>query len=176
MDDKSKIIFENILKRKSVRNYIKGKNISEPQIETILKAGMSAPSARNIQPWEFIVIKDRNILNNLAERQPYGKMLTNASLAIVVAGNMEKAGEHQDFWQQDLAAATENILLMTEALGLGAVWIGVYPKEERVQITREELNMPPTLIPFNIISIGYPEKEEQPKDKWNKENVHYDSF
>ena len=156
MDEKAKIVFENILNRKSVRNYIKNKDIPDSQIETILKAGMAAPSARNIQPWKFIVVKDRNVLNNLAQRQPYGKMLTNASFAIVVAGDMEKAGEHQDFWQQDTAAATENILLMTEALGLGAVWIGVYPKEERVQITREELNIPQTLIPFNIISIGYP--------------------
>ena len=176
MDDKAKIVFENVLNRKSVRNYIKGKEVSDTQIETILKAGMAAPSARNIQPWKFIVVKDRNILNNLAERQPYGKMLSNASFAIVVAGDMEKAGEHQDFWQQDAAAATENILLMVEALGLGAVWIGVYPKDERVQITREELNMPQSLIPFNIISIGYPEKSEQPKDKWNKDNVHYGKF
>ena len=173
MNEQAKIVFNNILSRKSVRNYITGKEIPDKDIETILKAGMAAPSARNIQPWKFMVIKDRKILNNLAERQPYGKMLTNASIAIVIAGDMEKAGEHKDFWQQDLAAATENILLMAEALGLGAVWIGVYPKEDRVQITREELNIPNELIPFNIISIGYPEKEEQPKNKWNQENIIY---
>lgn len=173
MNEQAKIVFNNIISRKSVRNYITGREISDKDIETILKAGMSAPSARNIQPWKFMVIKDRKILNNLADRQPYGKMLKESSIAIVIAGDMEKAGDHKDFWQQDLAAATENLLLMVEALGLGAVWIGVYPKEERVQITREELNLPNNLIPFNIISIGYPEKENQPKNKWNKDNIIY---
>lgn len=173
MNEQAKIVFNNILNRKSVRNYITGKEIPEEDIETILKAGMAAPSARNVQPWKFMVIKDRKILNNLAERQPYGKMLKGASIAIAIAGDMEKAGEHKDFWIQDLAAATENILLMVEALGLGAVWIGVYPKEERIQITQEELNLPKNLTPFNIISIGYPEKDEQPKDKWNKNNIIY---
>lgn len=175
-EEKANIVLENILNRKSVRHYIEGKIISDNEIKTILKAGMAAPSARNMQPWEFIVVDDKKILNNLAERNPYGKMLSNASHAIIIACNRDKIGEHKDFWQQDLSAATENIMLMAEALGLGCVWIGTYPKEERIKITQEELNLPENIIPFNIISLGYPDNTDKPKDKWNENNIHYNEF
>lgn len=175
-DEKANIVFENILNRKSVRHYIEGKIIHDNEIKTLLKAGMAAPSARNTQPWEFIVVDDRKILNKLAERNPYGKMLSTASHAIIIACNRDKIGEHQDFWQQDLSAATENIMLMAEALGLGSVWIGTYPKEERIKITQEELNLPDNIVPFNIISLGYPDNTDNPKDKWNENNIHYNEF
>lgn len=175
-EEKANIVLENILNRKSVRHYIEGKKIPDTEIQTLLKAGMAAPSARNIQPWEFIVVDNRKILDKLAERNQYGKMLFTASHAIIVAGNTDKMGEHQDFWQQDVAAATQNIMLMAEAMGLGSVWIGVYPKDERVQISKEELNLPDNIIPFNIISLGYPDGTDKPKDKWNKDNVHYNGF
>lgn len=168
-------VLENILNRKSVRNYIKGKEITDEQIEKILKAGMAAPSARNLQPWEFIVVKDRKILDALAEKSPHGKMLSDASLAIVVAGNLNTEGV-SDFWIQDTSAVTQNILLEVEALGLGAVWIGGYPKEDRANMIKEELKLPKNIVPLNIISIGYPTGKDKPKNKWNPEKIHYNKY
>lgn len=115
-------------------------------------------------------------MDKLAERNTYGKMLFSASHAIIVAGNTDKMGEHKDFWQQDAAAATQNIMLMAESMGLGSVWIGVYPKEDRIQIAKDELNLPDNIIPFNIISLGYPDGTDKPKDKWNENNIHYNGF
>lgn len=175
-EEKTNIVLENILNRKSVRHYLEGKKIPDAKIQTLLKAGMAAPSARNIQPWEFIIVDDRDILDKLAERNTYGKMLFSASHAIIVAGNTDKMGEHKDFWQQDAAAATQNIMLMAESMGLGSVWIGVYPKEDRIQIAKDELNLPDNIIPFNIISLGYPDGTDKPKDKWNENNIHYNGF
>lgn len=172
---KQDAVLENILNRKSVRNYIKGKEITDEQIEKILKAGMAAPSARNLQPWEFIVVKDRKTLDSLAQKSPYGKMLSDASAAIIVAGNLNTEGV-SDFWLQDAAAATQNILLEIEALGLGAVWIGGYPKEDRANMIKEELKLPKNIIPLNIISIGYPTGKDQPKDKWKPEKIHYEKY
>ncbi len=168
-------VLENILNRKSVRNYVKGKEVTDEQIEKILKAGMAAPSARNLQPWEFIVVKDRKILDALAEKSPHGKMLSDASLAIVVAGNLNIEGV-SDFWIQDTSAVTQNILLEVEALGLGAVWIGGYPKEDRANMIKKELKLPENIIPLNIISIGYPTGKDQPKDKWKPEKIHYNKY
>lgn len=172
---KQNSVFENIFNRKSVRNYVKGKKVSDAQIEKILQAAMAAPSARNSQSWEFIVVKDRGVLDRLAERNPYGKMLFEASCAIVVVGNLQRVPTNE-FWSQDASAATENILLAVEALGLGAVWIGVYPKEDRMQIAKEELSLPENVIPLNIISIGYPTGKDVAKNKWNKDFVHYDRY
>lgn len=172
---KQNAILENILNRKSVRNYIKGKEITEEQINKILRAGMAAPSARNLQPWEFIVIKDRKTLESLAQKSPYGKMLSDASAAIIVAGNLNTEGV-SEFWIQDTSAVTENMLLEIEALGLGAVWIGGYPKEERTNMIKEELKLPQNIVPLNIISIGYPTGKDLPKDKWKPEKVHYEKY
>ena len=173
---KQNAVLENILNRKSVRNYIKDKQITDEQLEKILRAGMAAPSARNMQPWEFIVVKDKSILKSLADKSPYGKMLEDAACAVIVAGNLDKTEGKNDFWTQDTSAATQNMLLEIEALGLGAVWIGGYPKEDRVNMIREAAGLPDNVIPLNIISIGYPAGKEKPKDKWNPENIHYDKY
>ncbi len=170
---KQNAVLENIQSRKSVRHFVKGKEISREQIEKIIRAGMAAPSARNIQPWEFIVINDRETLNSLAEKSPFGKMLADASCAIVVAGSKEGTNE---FWVQDTSAATENMLLAIEAIGLGAVWIGVYPVEERVIPVSQTISLPENIVPLNIVAIGYPTGEDMPKDKWKPEKIHYNKY
>ena len=169
-------VYENIMARKSVRNYIPNKDISNEDIDKLLHAAMAAPSARNTQPWEFIVVKDKETLKKLSEEIKTAKMLENASCAIVVAGNLNKTPDMTDFWYQDTSAATQNILLEAEALGLGAVWIGIYPREDKMEILKETFNFPKNVIPFNIISIGYPDGSEKPKDKWNVKNIHYEKY
>ncbi len=170
---KEKTVLENIHSRKSVRHFVKDKEVSQEQIDKILRAGMAAPSARNMQPWEFDVITDKSILKSIAEKIPSGKMLENSSCAIVVLGRQEEPNE---FWTQDTSAVTENILLAIEAMKLGAVWIGIYPKEDRMSIISKEISLPVNIIPLNIIAIGYPTGEDLPKDKWKPEKVHYNKY
>lgn len=175
--DKSAVVLDNIAQRKSVRSFT-DEAVSKDQLEKIVRAGMAAPSAINKQPWAFIVLTDKSMMNALAEKLPNAKMLTQAAAAIVVCGDMDKAieGDARDFWIQDTSAATENILLAAEAMGLGAVWTGAYPRMEKVELIRDMLKLPENIIPLNIIPIGHPAGDNQPKDKWVPENVHWDKW
>lgn len=162
-----------ILNRKSVRSFT-GEPLRQDDIELLLRAGMAAPSAHNLQPWRFVVATDRHILNSLAEKLPYAKMLFEAPAAIIVCGNLTKTeGSPKDYWVQDCSAASENILLAAEALGLGAVWTGVYPRAERVDTVRDILNLPTEIVPLNVIPIGIPKGKHQPKDKFKSENIQW---
>jgi nitroreductase len=155
----TKELINTIFARRSIREYT-AEVISEKDIKTMLEAAMAAPSASNRKPWHFIVITSRKILNNLARVHPYGKMLSKAPLCIVVCGDTTiSAG----YWVQDCSAATENLLLAAAALGLGAVWLGVHPREERISPIRKVLNIPETVVPLNLISIGHPAEEKEPR-------------
>lgn len=168
---------ENIMTRSSVRQYSE-QAVSEATIDTILRAGMAAPTAVNKQPWEFIVINEPAAKDSLVSVLKYGKPIENAPVSIIVCGNMNEAleGDARDYWIQDCSAATENILLAAHAVGLGAVWCGVYPIMERVEGIRSALNIPSYLVPLNVIAIGYPAGPAEPKDKWKPEKVHYNAF
>lgn len=165
-------ILEVIHQRKSVRHFT-DQSVSKEQIETLLRAGMAAPTAVNRQPWMFYVIRQREVLDTLSQQLPYAKMLKQAPAAIVVCGDMEKAGNLKDkgYWVQDCAAATQNILLAAESLGLGAVWTASYPYDDRTKAVIKALDLPQNHIPLNVIPIGYPTGEDQPKNKWKPENI-----
>lgn len=167
---------ENIMTRTSVRKFT-DRAISKDTLETIVKAGMAAPTAVNKQPWDFVVVTERQVLDSLMANHPYSNLAT-ATAAIIVCGNMEKAmeGDGQAYWIQDCSAATENILLAAHALGLGAVWCGVYPMQDRIVPVRDTLKLPSYVTPLNIISMGYPAEDPQPKDKWNPANVHFQQW
>ena len=166
-------VLENIHSRKSVRQYT-SEPVSESDIQTILKAAMAAPSAVNFQPWGFVVVTEREQLDAMAEILPYAKMLRQAPAAIVVCGEtLWMGGNENPYWQQDCAAATQNLLLAVEALGLGAVWTGVYPNQDLYPKLHNYLNLPSTVQPFCCIPVGHPAGNEQPKDKWKPENIHY---
>ena len=159
--------------RKSVRSYT-GAPVSQEALLTLVRAGMAAPTARNSQPWAFVVITDRKQLDALAEALPSGRMLAKAGGAIAVCG-VEKEfleGEGREMWVQDCSAATENILLAAEATELGAVWLGVYPNKDRVAAVSRVLKLTPGVLPLNVISIGYPTGAERPKDKYKPEKIH----
>lgn len=159
---------ETIHNRKSVRHFTDAP-VSKAQLELLVRAGMAAPTAVNRQPWAFYAVTDRAILDKLSEQLPYAKMLTQAQAAIVVCGDMDRAGNLKDkgYWVHDCAAATENILLAAESIGLGAVWTATYPYDDRTIAVIKELNLPEKHIPLNVIPIGYPTGEDVPKDKWN---------
>ena len=166
-------VLENIHNRKSVREYT-SEPVSEEHIETMLRAAMAAPTAVNFQPWRFVVLNNKEDLNKLSEKLPYAKMLAQAPLAIVVCGEtLWMGGNENPFWSQDCSAATQNLLLAAEALGLGAVWTAAYPDEQRCAAIKEALGMPETVEPLCVIPIGHPAGENKPKDKWKPENIHY---
>ena len=163
---------ETILTRLSVRHFT-GKPVSFDNLEKILKAGMSAPSEVNTQPWAFIVVTERKLLDLLCEGLKYAKMLDKAGAAIAVCGVPDKDRTYaKKFWVMDCCATTENILLAVHGLGLGAVWTAVYPDEEKIKLVREVLKIPQEIIPLNVIPIGVPVGDEKPKDKFKKENIH----
>lgn len=167
-------VLDNIATRTSVRDY-EARPVEKEKIEKMLRAAMAAPTAMNKQPWHFVVVDQRNVLDALAGTNPYAKMLKKAPLAIVVCGNTDKMieGGGRDFWIQDASAATENLLLAAHAMGLGAVWTGAYPSEERCISISKVLSLSDNLIPLNMIVVGYPAEQPQPKQKFKEENVSY---
>lgn len=165
----------NIMTRTSIRQYT-NEPVSKADIETMLRAGMAAPTAVNKQPWHFVVVTDKAKLKALSGGR--GRMLEQCAVAIVVCGDMEKAmpGKAKEYWIQDCSAATENILLAANALGLGAVWTGVYPMEDRMAAVSKAMKLPEIIVPLCTIVIGHPAEQPKPKDKWKPENVSYNEF
>lgn len=163
-----------IFRRRSIRTYTT-QEVSDAQIKRLLEAGMNAPSAGNQQPWQFVVIKNKPVLHHLAEASPYANMLHGAAAAILVCGDLTNA-RHADFWVQDCSAAVENILLEVEESGLGAVWLGMYPREDRVAYLRKALKIPEEIIPFALISIGYPDETREPPNRYDESRVHYEHW
>ena len=163
----------DILNRKSVRQY-SDKDVEKEKVSLLLKAAMSAPSAVELRPWEFIVIDNRKLLDELGEYLPYTKMIFDSKLAVVICGNFKRASEESNgvFWIQDCCAATENLLIAAESLGLGAVWTAIYPDEERIKFLQKKLELPEDVIPLNVIPIGYPFKKVEADERWDANNVH----
>ena len=169
--------YDMIMSRASVRSFL-DQPIEPKKVDMLLHTGMAAPSACNKQPWHFAVIDDRKLLDQIPHFSPYASMVKEAPLAIVVCGDLSKTlnGIEQEFWIQDCAAVTENILLMAHALDLGAVWTALYPLEDRYNRMQNLLGLPSNLIPLNTIVIGYPKSQPAPKDKWNEANISFNGY
>lgn len=167
-------VFEAIHGRRSVRRYL-DRPLEEGDLEQLLRAAMSAPSAGNQQPWQFIVVDDRQLLQGIPEFHPYSYMLPSAALAVVVCADLTLV-THEGYWVQDCAAATQNILLAAHALGLGAVWLGVYPREDRVEGLRKLLSVPEHVVPFAVVSLGHPDEEKEPADRYRPKRVHHNGW
>lgn len=175
--DTASVVMENILTRTSIRSY-QNMPVENEKVETMLRAAMAAPSAGNKQPWTFVVIKDRVLLDSIANQYRTIRMAKNAPMAVVVCGDMTKTfpDDGLDYWVEDTSAATENLLLAAHSMGLGAVWCGIYPIKERVDFMKQLLALPENIVPLNVIPVGYPAEEPTPKDKWKPENVRYDTW
>nr|WP_169735258.1 nitroreductase family protein [Xylanibacter brevis] len=161
--------------RTSIRQFT-SQPVSKSQVEMLLRAGMAAPTAVNRQPWHFVVVSDKAKLTVLGAGR--NRMLEQCPVVIVVCGDLDKAlsGKAQEYWVQDCSAATENILLAAHALGLGAVWTGVYPIDGRVSAVTSLLQLPSAIVPLCVIAVGYPAEQPTPKDKWKTENVSYEEY
>ncbi len=167
-------LIEGILTRRSIRKYT-SEDVDEETVTKILKAAMAAPSAGNQQPWEFVVIRERSIIDEIPKFQPYSKMLAEAPLAIVICGDVTRQ-RHKGYWVQDCSAATQNLLLAVHALGLGAVWLAFYPVEERYKPLQTLLGLPEHIIPLSTVSIGHPAEAKPPADRFDAARIHNNSW
>ena len=136
---------------------------------------MAAPSAGDQRPWQFVVVRDRATLTAITEVHPYARMLREAPLAIVVCGDT-RLEKWPQFWEQDCAAATENLLIEAEELGLGAVWLGVHPLKERVEGLRRLLDAPDHVVPFAIVAVGHPAQRKPPSERFDPSRVHHERW
>jgi len=163
-----------IFTRRSVRNFT-AEPVSEDVLHELLRAGMQAPSAKNEQPWHFVVIDDPDLLHTVPEFHPYAKMLFEAPLAILVCSD-RKLETKRASWLQDCAAATQNILLAAHASGLGAVWLGIFPDSDRVFGMQSLLNLPKDVRPVALVAVGHPALVPEPVDRYKPDRVHYNQW
>lgn len=165
---------KSILTRRSIRRYTR-ELIKQESIEQLLRAAMAAPSAGNQQPWHFIVIQDREVLVEIPKLHPYANMVSEAPLAILICGDIRNE-KHPGFWLQDCSAATENILIAACELGLGAVWVGVYPNEQRVEALGKLVGLPERIIPLSLIPIGHPAEHKLPSSRYDIAKIPYNHW
>ncbi len=161
-----------IFARRSIRHF-SDEAVSDAQELELLRAAMAAPSARNMKPWHFIVIRDRGKLDAIAEAHPYAAMLSEATLCIAVLGDPDCYGE---YWIQDCSAATQNILLAATAQGLGSCWLGMHPREERKRAIRPLLGIPDSMEILSLVAIGHPAETKESRSQYDPERVHRESW
>ncbi|MCU0587915.1 MAG: nitroreductase family protein [Syntrophobacteraceae bacterium] len=163
-------VLDAIMTRRSIRKFKEGA-IPDKTVELLLAAAMSAPSAGNAQPWQFIVIDDRRVLDAIPTIHPYAGMVKEAPLAVLVCGDLS-CEKYKGFWVQDCSAAVQNLLLAAHGLGLGAVWTGFYPMEERVTGMRKLLGLPEHVIPLALVPLGHPDQPSGRQDRFRKDRIH----
>lgn len=172
MNPKIKFIFQ----RRSIRSFQAG-DISPAVIQDLLEAAMAAPSACARDPWQFIVIRDRQTLNRMADGMPNGQMLREAAVGIAVCGELARAHDNQlSYLLQDCSAAIENLLLAATALGLGACWLGVHPREDRLGHLRAVLKIPGTVLPVGAIALGRPGEDKPARTRFDAARIHLEQW
>jgi len=163
-----------VLKRRSIRRYT-DKPVSDDEVNKLLEAAMSAPSAGNEQPWHFIIVKDKDKLMELSGFSPFATALKYAPLGVVVCGDLTLE-RHGGFWAQDCSAAVENILIEAVYLGLGGVWLGVYPLKERIEYIKKQFGLSDNIMPFSVIPIGYPARDMPFVKRYRRDRVHFEMW
>jgi len=160
--------------RRSIRKF-DDKPVSDEMVREILNAAMMAPSAGNAQPWQFVVVDDRKALDSIADVNPYAKMTRQASLGILVCGDLSKE-KYPGYWVQDCSAAMQNLLLAVHGLGLGAVWTGIYPDKERVPAFSKIFNLPEHILPLGFAPIGWPAQEPKSESRFREDRIHTNTY
>jgi len=163
-----------IISRRSIRKY-KSQAVENEKIEQLLKAAMYAPSARNTQSWQFIVISDRAMFDEIRRVHPYAGMLKEATLAILICGD-KTLETNEGYLNTNCSASTQNILLAAHDLGLGSVWLGVYPREERMNALSSLFKLPEHIIPISLVAVGYPAEAKETPDRFLPERIHYNKW
>lgn len=167
-------LLEGIRSRRSIRKFER-RPVPPELIRTMLEAAMYAPSARNAQPWQFVVIDDTSALAAYGQKHPNAEMAKDAPLGILVCGDL-RLELSPGYWPVDCAAAVQNLLLAAHALGLGAVWTGVYPREDRMTTLRQMCQLPPEVMPHSLVVIGYPAESPPIPERFRPDRVHHRRF
>ena len=168
--------FQFLLGRRSIREYASG-DVSDAAVTQLLQAAMAAPSAVARDPWRFVVIRKKETLSAIAAALPNGGMLATAPLGIIVCGDLDVAHDRQlSYLLQDCSAAMENLLLGVHALGLGACWLGVHPREDRIRKIKAILQLPASVIPVAGVAIGHPGEEKEPRTRYHRDYVHWEQW
>ncbi len=160
--------------RRSIRKY-QDRPVEDSLVHECLSAAMAAPSAGNAQPWQFVVLTDRKLLDRIPEIHPYAEMARQARVGVLVCGDRDRE-KHSGYWSVDCGAATQNLLLAAHALGLGAVWCGVHPRPERSTAMRELLGLPEPIMPFALILMGWPAEPSRRCDRFDEARIHYNGW
>ena len=163
-------VIEAIMTRRSIRKFT-DEAVDEERVTRILKAAMAAPSSKNEQPWVFVVIDDRKLLNEIPKFHPYADMCKTAPLAILVCADRRRFLS-EEIWIQDCAAATQNMLLAAHGSGLGAVWLGIYPRPKRVEGMKRLLSLPDEIIPFSLMVTGHAAESRPPANRYDPSRIH----
>lgn len=163
-----------VLTRMNIRSYSQ-KAVSQASVRSLLQAAMAADSAGDGRPWHFLVIEDAGIREQMPRMHPFGHIILQAPVAVVVCGD-ETLQKYPGFWVQDCAAATENILIGAQTIGLGGAWLRIYPVEGRIQSLRKLLALPADVIPFSLVPIGYPLEQNAPNARYDESRVHIDRW
>ena len=163
-----------LLTRRSVRAFLEDP-VSEETVVMLLRAAMQAPSAGDARPWDFVVIRSKEVLQGIGDVNPYAKFAAHASVGILVCGNLERE-RFPGLWIQDTSAAMENLLIAAHALGLGAVWTAVAPFDERIDVVRALCSLPKTVIPLGCALVGYPRYLPKPQDRFDASRIHQDHW
>ena len=161
---------EALKTRRSVRAFT-SRPVSMETVRELIRAAQHAPSAGNEQPWHFIILTDRELLDRIPDYHPYAGMLCEAPVAVLVCGDT-RAEKHPGMWVQDCAAATQNLLLAAHAKGLGAVWVGIHPREDRIEPLRQLIEMPAEVMPFALVPVGHPAETPEQEDRFRPELIH----
>ena len=161
---------QEIYVRRSIRKYL-DKEISDEDIKKILKAGMNAPTARNLKPYEFVVVRNKETLSKLSEMKKNAYFAKDSNVTIVLL-----AKELSDYWQQDLGAVSENMLLEATRLGIGSCWVGITPNQDYENYARGVLGIPQEVRVFSLMTLGYPGEVKQPNDNYYEDTVHYEKY
>jgi nitroreductase len=157
--------------RRSIRSY-GTEPVSDADIESLLQAAMAAPSAAAKDPWRFIVLRELDTLSAVAEGLPNGRMLATAPVGFVVCGVLEEAhGGELSYLIQDCSASIENLLIAAHLLGLGAVWLGVHPREDRVSHLVKVLDLPEGVIPVSAVAVGHPAESPGSRTRYDGSKV-----
>jgi nitroreductase len=170
-------VLDIIHSRRSVRRY-SGKSVSREDMETLVRAGMAAPSSRDTRHWYFIVIDDAEMIKKLVDGLPYAKMLSSAMHAIIVASDLTQAhgGVETEYWVQDCSAAVENVLLAAQSIGIATCWTAAYPRPERVAFVKEVLGIPENVMPLCVIAVGYSAGDDKPRDKFDSNRIFWNKW
>ncbi len=165
---------EAILTRRSIRQYTEAP-VSKELLEELVKSAMSAPSAQNRQPWHFVIIQDKKKLLEISQNHAHAAMAPKAQAAILICAD-SKIEETEGFWVQGCAAAMQNLLLAAHDQKLGAVWIGLYPRTERMKTFQKIFNLPQNIMPFSIAVLGHPNEKKAKEERFRKERLHYEKW